>query len=106
MRTCDKNIDFYLVGVYIITNYTSGVFMNTKLTLRLDDVLINRAKEYARREGKSLSQIVTDYFRTVQQPPENTKNRHGPLTMQLHGCLKGTKLTEKDYRQHLERKYS
>ena len=45
--------------------------MNTKLTLRLDDDLIRRAKDYADRSGKSVSGLVADYFAilTSDSPP-------------------------------------
>jgi predicted HicB family RNase H-like nuclease len=36
--------------------------METKLTLRLDEKLIGRAKSYARKSRKSVSQLVADYF--------------------------------------------
>ena len=36
--------------------------MQTKLTLRLDAHLIAQAKARAQRQGKSLSQVVADYF--------------------------------------------
>ena len=36
--------------------------MQTKLTLRLDDQLINRAKAFASQTGKSVSQLVAVYF--------------------------------------------
>jgi len=36
--------------------------MNTKLTLRLDEELIVKAKAYAERSGKSVSGLVSDYF--------------------------------------------
>jgi len=36
--------------------------MQTKLTLRPEDSLIVRAKEHARRSGRSVSQLVADLF--------------------------------------------
>ncbi len=36
--------------------------MNAKLTLRLDDALIASAKAYAAQQGRSLSEIVGQYF--------------------------------------------
>jgi hypothetical protein len=79
--------------------------MNTKLTLRLNDSLIGHAKKYARYKGKSISQIVSDYFKAIQRGPEKKKRGLGPITRQLKGCLKGAKPREEDYRKHLERKY-
>ena len=42
--------------------------MQTKLTLRLDDQLVKDAKQHARQTGKSLSQMVTEYFSAVTSP--------------------------------------
>ena len=42
--------------------------MQTKLTLRLDDRLIRDAKHHARQSGKSLSQMVAEYFSAVTSP--------------------------------------
>ena len=39
--------------------------MKTKLTLRLDDEMIGRAKAYAARRGTSVSALVEDYFRLL-----------------------------------------
>ena len=48
--------------------------MQTKLTLRLEQRLIRRAKAYARRTGKSVSELVADFFgrldaATGEKPP-------------------------------------
>ena len=42
--------------------------MKTKLTLRLDEAVIERAKAYAARRGTSVSGLVEDYFRLVASP--------------------------------------
>ena len=42
--------------------------MQTKLTLRLEDQLIKDAKQYARQSGKSLSQMVAEYFLAITSP--------------------------------------
>ena len=51
--------------------------MQTKLTLQMDDELIARAKAHAKKRGKSVSQLVADYFRIlekVEQKPPSKKN--------------------------------
>ena len=37
--------------------------MNTKLTLTLEKDVIEKAKEYAARQGQSLSSLVGNYFK-------------------------------------------
>jgi hypothetical protein len=39
--------------------------MNTKLTLSIDYEIIEKAKEYAKENGRSVSDIVENYLRTI-----------------------------------------
>lgn len=80
--------------------------MNTKLTLRLDETLISKAKAYAKRNRKSLSQIVAEYFNALAQKKNGKMDKPlGPITKQLFGALKGVEISEENYKRHLERKY-
>lgn len=47
--------------------------MRTKLTLRMDEELIADIKQIAKENGKSVSQMVTDYFRQFKKNPEPVK---------------------------------
>ena len=82
--------------------------MQTKLTLRLDERLVRRAKAHAKREGKSLSQVVADYFSLLKQPGGGNGEAEAaaPLTQSLRGILRGAEVDEEDYRRHLDEKYS
>jgi hypothetical protein len=79
--------------------------MNTKLTLRLDEALILRAKRYSARTGRSLSQMVADYFTFIEAGPDVPGPEITPRVRALVGCLKGAAVTDADYRLHLEEKY-
>ena len=81
--------------------------MQTKLTLRLDEKLVRRAKAYAKREGKSVSQIVADYFSLLKPPSGEDREAQppSPLTQSLRGSLRGAEVDEADYRRHLDEKY-
>ncbi|MES2274567.1 MAG: DUF6364 family protein [Bacteroidota bacterium] len=46
--------------------------MTTKLTLTMEDGVINSAKKYARKNGRSLSDIVENYLKSIAVPEENT----------------------------------
>jgi len=78
--------------------------MQTKLTLRLEDQLIEQAKSYAAQAGKSVSQVVADYFKllTSDKPPASPST---PITKSLRGLLRESKLDEKDYKKYLEEKH-
>ncbi len=77
--------------------------MQTKLTLRLDDALIARAKRYSAKTGKSVSQIVADYFAFIDA--ERGAVRVTRRVRSLRGALAGSKLDEADHRRHLQEKH-
>jgi hypothetical protein len=80
--------------------------MQAKLTLRLEEELVKGAKEYAKSQQKSLSQIVADFFSVLNSRRVRKKDVSlGPVTSKLVGSLKGANLTEDDYKDHLIRKY-
>lgn len=77
--------------------------MQSKLTLSLDTELIEQAKQHAKAQGKSLSQMVADYFKVVAKKPSNEKV--APMTQSLIGILENNQVSEEDYKRHLEEKY-
>lgn len=82
--------------------------MQTKLTLRVEKHLIETAKKYSKRRGKSLSQLFSDYLLMItnaETPKKNSKETLPPISESLKGVLRGKKLSEKDYKKHLEEKY-
>ncbi|MCD6376064.1 MAG: hypothetical protein J7L94_11100 [Caldisericaceae bacterium] len=80
--------------------------MNTKLTLRIDKQLIKSTKEYSNRTGKSLSRIVSDFFKIIRNEKlKQKKSGTTPTVQSLKGILKGSKIDKNDYKQHLEDKY-
>lgn len=60
--------------------------MQSKLTLRLDEDAIEHAKAYSRHAGKSLSQVVEDFFEQLEAPHE--PEPLPPVTHALLGILK------------------
>jgi predicted HicB family RNase H-like nuclease len=79
--------------------------MQTKLTLRLEDRLIEQAKSYAAHAGKSVSQIVADYFKLLTSEKIKTASNSTPVTQSLRGLLRESKLEEEDYKKYLEEKH-
>ncbi len=79
--------------------------MQTKLTLRLEDKLIRRAKSYARRSGKSVSELVADLFSQLSASSPQSQRDLTPVVRRLAGALAGKPLEKSDYRKHLEEKF-
>ncbi len=78
--------------------------MITKLTLRMDEHLIESAKEYSSQTGKSVSRIVADLFEIIKNEKIKREDSLTPTVRSLKGVLKGKNLDEKDYRKYLEEK--
>jgi len=81
--------------------------MSTKLTLRLESGVINKAKKKARNKGVSLSRMVEDYFKSVAEM-EQHEIRESPVLYEIAGVLTGKTKAEKsksEYRKHLSEKY-
>lgn len=80
--------------------------MQTKLTLRLEEVLIQQAKNYAKEHEKSLSKIVADYFKVLTEKTKVTKEvQISPVTSSLIGILDSGLIEEDDYKKYLDDKY-
>lgn len=87
------------------SRWRAGVIVHTKLTLRLDDRLIESAKRYSARSGKSVSRIVADYFAVIQNERMNEGHDLTPVVRTLKGLLKNRGVSEADYHGHLEKKH-
>lgn len=79
--------------------------MITKLTLRMDDNLIESAKKYSAQTGKSVSRLVADLFEIIKNEKVSREDSLTPTVRSLKGILKGTAVNEQDYKKYLEEKY-
>lgn len=79
--------------------------MQTKLTLRLEDHLIEQAKSYAAQAGKSVSQIVADYFKLLTSQKNTPGLPSPPVTQSLRGLLRESNCDVGDYKKYLEVKH-
>lgn len=78
--------------------------MNTKLTLRMDEETVRKAKMEAKRRGKSVSRMVAEFIESIGLQ-QNSKKELPPTTASLIGVLKGKEISEEDYKTHLREKY-
>ncbi|HET9057546.1 MAG TPA: DUF6364 family protein [Chitinophagaceae bacterium] len=73
--------------------------MTAKLTLTVEKDIIDLAKKYARKKGRSLSDLIENYLKTLVQK-EDTKNSLSPNVKKLLGSVKAPKSF--DYKKELE----
>jgi hypothetical protein len=80
--------------------------MDTKLTIKLDDDVITRAKRYAKNRKTSLSKMIESYLDTVTKP-DSKKIKITPLVKSLSGVIKLPVDYDykKDYTDYLTKKY-
>lgn len=79
--------------------------MNTKLTLRMDEDVIQGAKVYAERSGQSVSRLVEEYLSVLASSTRRRGRDLTPRVAALLGSLKGGQVSEADYHAYLEEKY-
>jgi hypothetical protein len=89
---CIKNIRIFIL------KYTRA--MTTKLTLTLDDKVIREAKRYARTKGRSVSELVESYFKSITELNNDHSEGLTSSVKSLMGSFKAPK--NFDYKKILE----
>ena len=79
--------------------------MTVELTLKIEENLVNQAKKFSDKTGIPISQLVADYFALLDLDAIKKESELTPLVRSLLGSLRGSKVTEQDYREYLEEKY-
>ncbi len=73
--------------------------MNAKLTLSIDQFVIEEAKKYAKSSGKSLSSIVEEYLKSLTQSEKSSEKK---ATLKIVRELKGSVKLPKDFTSYKE----
>jgi len=82
--------------------------MNTKLTLTIEQEIIERAKNYAKQKNRSLSDIIENYLKMLTKEEKKQKNDNlSPIVKSLKGSFKMSKNMnyKKELGKRLEKKY-
>ena len=82
------------------------IYMDSKLTLKLDSRVIEKAKVYARKKNTSLSKLVEGYLQLLTN--KGSEDPHvTPLVKSLSGVLNEAQLRDYEgkYKGHLRKKY-
>jgi hypothetical protein len=70
--------------------------MHTKLTLNIDQNVVENAKKYAKSQKRSVSKLVEEYLFSISSSA-NKKTEYdtlGPITKELVGIIKVNRHTE------------
>ena len=94
----------YTIRIFVRTNKKE---MDTKLTIKLDNDVISRAKRYAQHRKTSLSKMIESYLDTVTKP-DSDDIEITPLVKSLSGVISLPEDSDykKDRTDYLIRKYS
>lgn len=81
--------------------------MDIKLTLKLEENIIKKAKKYARSNQQSLSKLVENFFKTLTENSNKEDEAVSPTVKSLIGIIKGKEEIDiyKEYTEYLEIKY-
>jgi hypothetical protein len=82
--------------------------MDTKLTLKLDQDIIEKAKGYAKSRKTSVSRLIENFLQKLtSEDQEDKKEEITPLVKSLSGIinLPSDYDHKKDYADHLSKKY-
>lgn len=82
--------------------------MSTKLTLTIEESVIENAKQYARQNGTSLSNMVENYLKVVTTESVCAEPDLSPIVKSLKGSFRAPKNFDykKELSKSLSRKYS
>ena len=75
--------------------------MNTKLTLTIEQKVIEKAKKYANKKGRSLSDIIENYLKVITKEENTSDIEIAPLAKSLRGSFKAPK--DFDYKEELKK---
>lgn len=81
--------------------------MDTKLTLKLSQDVIEKAKVYAKSKKTSLSNLIENYLQNITDNSTKNEDEITPIVKSLSGIIKLPKNydAKKDYADFLTKKY-
>lgn len=81
--------------------------MNAKLTLKLNEAIIEKAKKYAQKNHQSLSELVENYFKALTDESGKEEDNYGSLTTELSGVINAADIEnyQEQYTKYLTEKY-
>jgi len=77
--------------------------METKLTVRVSRSLLENAKQYARQNDTTLTELISAYLKQISV--EGSGLEGAPIVRRLSGSL-SSNVTIDDYKKYLNEKYA
>ena len=78
--------------------------MNTKLTLTIEQTVIEKAKKYAKDKERSLSNLIENYLKAITTENNADEIELTPIVKSLKGAFKAPK--NFDYKKELTNRLS
>ena len=105
-----QNLTIFLRTNLLYLHVQLAIVMDTKLTLKLDKNVIEKAKEYAASHKRSLSAIIESYLQSLTGIDETENIEEIEITPFVKSMSSRVKIPadfdyKKEYRSHLEEKY-
>ena len=76
--------------------------MNTKLTLTLEDTVIEKAKIYAKNKERSLSSLIENYLKALTKEDNPNEIELTPIVKSMKGSFTAPK--DFDYKKELAKR--
>ena len=73
--------------------------MSTKLTITIDENVIEKAKKYARKKERSLSDLIENYLKALTKEEPSEPKETTPIVDSLKGSFKAPK--DFDYKKEI-----
>ena len=79
--------------------------MNTKLTLRVEESVVRKAKRLAKKRGSSVSKLFSQFIAEAKE--EDELKGLGEVTSSMVGVMSASEMMDakKSYHSYLEEKY-
>ena len=87
---------------FVIRHLQNNSIMSTKLTLTIEQKIIERAKNYAKAKNRSLSDIIENYLKSLIKDEEKESQKLTPVVKSLKGSFKMPK--NMDYKKELDKR--
>ena len=78
--------------------------MNTKLTLTIEQTVIEKAKKYAKDKERSLSNLIENYLKALTKEDNSNEIELTPIVKSLKGSFTAPK--NFDYKKELTKRLS